>query len=153
LDGDYTVGGGGNLPGGQPIIYHFHGDRTDLPPQTMPDFLQTFLNEFVAAEQANDQPYLIAHLHPEVLKLFGADQCRSMLAAQGTDPSYRIQATAASGPAGWNYAPDGRSIPVSDVYTVNANVTDHNQIAPQVLHFGWVNGQLDWFTACGNPLP
>ena len=153
LDGDYTVGGGGNLPGGQPIIYHFHGDRTDVPPETIPAFLQNFLTQFVAAQRTHDQTFLFPHAHPEVVKLYGASQCQSLIAAQSADPTYQIQVTNASGPAVWNYNPDGRSIPVQDVYTVNANVTAQNQTTARVLHFGWVSGQLYWFTDCGTPLP
>ncbi len=153
LVGDYVVGTAGELPGGQSITYHFVGSRTDAPALPVPSFLERFLAAFVPAQRSNDSTYLVDQLHPAVTDLYGLTQCRASIDAAAPDPSYAITVSKVTGPGSWAYNPDGRSIPVASVYTVTATVTSGGQKASRVLHFGWVDGELRWFTDCGAPLP
>lgn len=150
--GDYTMGAGGELPDNQPITYHLRGDRVGLPPPTLPPFLRTFLDEFMQARRTDDYAYLMARLHPAALGLYGAEQCRALIEQPNADPSYNIAVIGATGPAVWDYNPDERVIPVQNVFTINANVTEENQVLVRALHFGWINSSLYWFTDCGEPL-
>ena len=149
LEGDLTIGADGGLPGGQPIIYHFLGGRSDVPPQVIPAFLGQFLDAFSSAMQTKDQTYLFTHLHPAVIRLYGEEKSRNSIAAQAPDSSYRVHALGASGPAAWDYNPPAGTVAVEDVYTVTAEVTSLGKTAAQLMHFGWVDGELYWFANLG----
>ena len=154
LEGDYTVGVGGALPGGQPIVYHFAGRRTDAPRPALPNGLDAFISAFVDAQRTHDEAFLAAQLHPAVIELYGADQCAGSIAALEPDVGYGILVTAAAGPGVWDYNPDGRLIPVPDVYTLSATISSSFAApANRVIHFGWAAGEFRWFTDCGTPLP
>ncbi|HEX7567877.1 MAG TPA: hypothetical protein VF355_04865 [Anaerolineaceae bacterium] len=60
-----------------------------------------------------------------------------------------IEFISMTGPAAWVYAPPGQAqVPVTDVYTVSAKVTQQGQTATADLHIGQVDDHLVWFTAC-----
>jgi hypothetical protein len=96
-------------------------------------------------------PWLFDHLHPAAIQLYGEEGSWLAIDAQNPDPSYAIEVIYASGPASWIYKPAAGEVTVQDVYTVYADVTGDNQTAPQMLHFGWVDGQLYWFANFGSP--
>ena len=150
LSGNLTVGLGGGLPGGEPIVYLFEGDRIDPPPFTVPPFLQEFMAEWVAAKQSNDVGWLFDHLHPAVIDLYGQERCWLAIDAEDPDPSYAVDIISAIGPAEWIYDPDAGTSTVPDVYTLRAGVTwSDGTPVEQDLHFGWSDGELYWFANLG----
>ena len=46
---------------------------------------------------------------------------------------------------------DGRSIAVSNVYTVNVDRTANGVTNNSVIHLGVDNGVITYFSDCGNP--
>lgn len=152
LVGSYEVGVGGGLPGGVSVTYQFSGARIDPPPQPIPDAIGSFLATYAAAIRAGDADTLVALLHPLVIQRYGADQCRTALAAEAADPTFALEATGVTGPGTWLYTADGASIAVHDVYTIAATVTAIGVVDQRFLHFGWVDGGLRWFADCGTPI-
>lgn len=143
LSGDYTMGAGGELPGGESITYGVEGPKVER--------VEDFVTAFVQARQSKDIDFLMSRLHPEVLELYGEDTCRSDLEGRPDDPNYNIEILSVAEPGPWNWEVDGRSIPISDVYTVQANVNAGGEEARRELHFAIVDGLLYWFTDCGEP--
>lgn len=103
-----------------------------------------FAADLAAALRTGDGDALDARLHPAVVALYGSEACRLAL-ADVVEPDRDLTVTSSTGPADWDWVIDGRSIPVADVVT--ATLADGAQ-----SHFGYVDGELRWFTDCGEPL-
>jgi hypothetical protein len=153
LSGDYSMGVksvGGTLPTGQPIIFSVQGQRigASSPSPTTVAAITTFAKELSQALRVNDKTGLVQNLHPTVFQVYTAAQCQTHFNQRAPDPSYNIQVLGAQGPAIWNYTPEQRAIPVADVYTVDANLTEKGQVTRTAVHFGVVNNRLYWFDRC-----
>jgi hypothetical protein len=129
--GEYTMGAGGGLPGGFPITYYLEGQAVepDAEPTPPPDIeatstpvgegvdFQGFYNVFNRAFEDQDSAVLIDLLHPAVIDLYGVDACQAYL---GTvlETLIEVQVVDVSDFSVWNWAIDGLSTPVDDVYTL-----------------------------------
>jgi hypothetical protein len=164
--GEYTMGAGGGLPGGFPITYYLEGQAVepDAEPTPPPDIeatstpvgegvdFQGFYNVFNRAFEDQDSAVLIDLLHPAVIDLYGVDACQAYL---GTvlETLIEVQVVDVSDFSVWNWAIDGLSTPVDDVYTLDINVIAQGQVTPRESHVGLrEDGTLGWFTDCGEPL-
>ncbi len=153
MSADYTFGEGGGLPQNEPIVFHIDGEIINPPATVQIDpQLAQFLAEFVPAQQRVDTDFLMAHLAPEVIQLYGQEQCLNFLQTNPVGADYNIQVIGVRGPEPWNYNPDGRSIPVLDVWYVNAFVTAQGQTAQRELHFAVTPNLIKYFADCGDIL-
>ena len=119
------------------------------------DDVRAFYELFEEAVQTGDGDDLHARLHPAVFELYGEEQCRAFVDAGFDNPDLGFEAQSV-GPLGpWTWERDGRSVAVADAVAVQlvqrtpANV----EPAPQEAHVALVDGELRWFTDCGEPLP
>ena len=156
LVGLYTLGVDKGLPGGEAISYIVEGTK-DAPleePSAHPDteLVETFTTDLVDAMQSQDVTFLFDRLHPAVLDIYGADACQAYL---GSIAGYsNIGVLQLSGPGDWVFERDGTSTPIQDAYTIEANFTlPEGQVNPAVAHFALMDGEMSWFTDCGDPLP
>lgn len=121
-------------------------------PSAIDPRLQSFADSFVPALRTNDTTFLFQHLHPAVLNLYGAAQCRDYMNKRGVDQTYNIVIMGVQGPAPWDWVASGISTPVQDVYTLDANVTTQGKTDRRPIHLALVSNTFAWFTVCGNPL-
>ncbi len=157
LEGDYTMGANGGLPGGQSIVYSVTGDH--LEPTATPTLdprigeLQEFFNTYNARFQATDVDGLLALLHPAVLDLYGQDACQDYLSSV-IDNTIQIEVLQLQAFEPWTWEIDGHSTLIEDAYSIQAWVTSGGQTIQQSMHLGLVeDGSITWFTDCGEPLP
>lgn len=116
-----------------------------------PEELDTFLAAFVTAFREGDADFLLDRLHPEVIELFGEEQCRRWVETFA-DPTFDIVPSEITGPEGWTWVVDGVSTPIEDAFTVTADFTRQGETAEQVSHFALVGGVQHFFSDCGDPL-
>ncbi|MEW6716094.1 MAG: HEAT repeat domain-containing protein [Chloroflexota bacterium] len=155
MTGFYTMGANGELPTGQPAVYQVTGTRIlEEPVVESPEHaaVRQFISDLVAAHHALNVDFLFGHLHPTVLDLYGAEACRGYL-DQVITPTLAIEVLGITGPESWVFERDGRSIPVEDAFTVDANLSIGDQTNQQDIHFAMADGIMRWFTDCGTPLP
>lgn len=176
LAGVYTLGVNGGLPGGLAISYNVEGTKdapleepeaTEEPdevvveetqpveePETVSamQLVETFSTELVNAMQSHDTTFLFDRLHPAVFDLYGEDACNVYL--EGVAGYSQIVALDVQGPEAWTWEIDGVSIPLEDIYTIDVELTlPEGKELISVLHYALVDGELLWFTDCGEPLP
>ncbi|MGB2965549.1 MAG: C13 family peptidase [Anaerolineales bacterium] len=157
LEGSYTMGVNGGLPGGKPIVYGVSGDRLEPTPTPTSDprigELQDFFNDYNAKFQAADGDGLLALLHPAVLDLYGSDACQVYLSSAVEKPiEIEVLQVLSVGP--WTWEIDGHSTLIEDTYSIQAGVSAGGQTIQQSMHLGLAeDGTITWFTDCGEPLP
>ena len=111
--------------------------------------MQEFLGQLSTALQTNDVMFLFNNLHPANINLYSPSTCQTHLKERSPDPTYNIEFVSMTGPAAWVYAPPGQpQVPVINVYTINANITEQGKTGAAQLHIGQVGDHLYWFTAC-----
>jgi len=157
LEGDYTMGANGGLPGGQSIVYCVTGDHLEPTATPTPDprigELQEFFYVYNARFQAVDVDGLLALLHPAVLDLYGQDACQDYLSSV-IDNTIQIEVLQLQALEPWTWEIDGHSTLIEDAYSIQAGVTAGGQTIQQSMHLGLVeDGSINWFTDCGEPLP
>ena len=158
LHGYYTMGAGGELPHGEPIIFQIDGqwtERDPLPP-VEPGGLETpeaFLAVFGPALAANDQPFLLGRLHPAVFERYGREQCAAYFAQRAPEPDLSITPTGPATLGNWDWVLDGRTTPLTHVLAVPVDFTRGGQTEAVEVHLASLGGRLYWFTDCGEPLP
>jgi hypothetical protein len=167
LDGFYTMGAEGGLPGGESITYQISGSKapeeqaegentqpSGLPPldpgvkEVILDFTTVFNQAFV--DQNPEQLYQL--LHPAVLDIYGEEACQVYLEGIIENPT-SLEFQNALWFGGWTFERDGISKMVEDVYQVGVNFTSGESTAPQELHLAIPgDDSVRWFTDCGEPL-
>jgi hypothetical protein len=157
LEGSYTMGANGGLPGGKPIIYGVNGDRLEPTPTPTPDprigELQEFFNDYNALFQAADANGLLGLLHPAVLDLYGISACQAYLTTAVKKP-IEIEVLQVLSFESWTWEIDGHSILIEDAYSIQVGVSAGGQTIQQSMHLALdENGEITWFTDCGEPLP
>jgi len=158
LEGDYTMGAEGGLPGGAPIVYHVEGARTGpLEEQTSAEngktLVEAFFDRFNANFSAQSSEGLLFLLHPAVIDLYGAEACQAYL-EEVVQNVIQVKVLSSSGPEIWQWEIDERTTPIDNAFTVNANVIVGDATNQRDLHIADdENGLLKWFTDCGDPLP
>jgi hypothetical protein len=113
---------------------------------------QTFLNAFVSALRTNDRSFLFARMHPAVIARYGQAQCEAFT-AQPPDPNSTLRLVRVSAPSSYDYASDGRSTRISDVYTFTVEGTVAGATGTHQYHFALVDGRFRYFVDCGDPVP
>jgi hypothetical protein len=111
---------------------------------------EEFAGALAAAHREGDAAFLLDRLHPEVIALYGRQQCSAFVKTI-RDQTRDYQVTGSSDLEPWPYEPDGRSIIVDDVYSVDVEATVAGETSSEELHFGLVGEELTWFTDCGEP--
>ena len=114
--------------------------------------VQKFLSQLSAAVRKNDVDFRLAHLHPTVIERYGEQQCRDFLA--GTqDTTRRDRVKKVGKPETYEYATDKVSATIPESLPVLTKETNKGKKGDRNIHLARVNGQLTYFTDCGQPLP
>lgn len=156
LEGEYTLGGGGGLPGGSPITYALVGEVIEPEPEATPapgeQDLQTFYAAFNAQFETQNASGLFDLLHPAVIELYGAEACQAYLASVVESPiGVEVTKVIEFGP--WDWEIDGQTNPIDDVYKIGITILTQDGPVDSESHVGLrPDGTLGWFTDCGDPL-
>jgi hypothetical protein len=117
-----------------------------------PEDPAAFLRAFSQALRTGDNEFLFDRLAPAVLARYGADQCRTSLAAAVNSPTLEFALQSASAPATFAWTTDGLTDDLADVLTLQVTQTVGGQSTLREVHFPMVDGQLRWLTDCGDPI-
>ncbi len=143
-----ACGTGGGTPGSPPTT------TTTLAPVAtvaLPDPLDAFFEDFQAAVQTANVAWLLEHLHPAVIDLYGLEQCADDL--RGVIPQVvEILPTAVGEKGPWVMEFDATPVQVPDTYEVAVVFHEGATRREATVHFGDRFGKLHWFTDCGEPL-
>jgi hypothetical protein len=123
-------------------------EPSEEPAETAEEFFELFAQ----AIRTGDEAVLLDRLHPVVLDLYGRRQCRAAAASIPQDPSFEARVRDVTGPEPYEYAPDGESITVKDAFTVALTFSTDEGTSRQDGHLALVEGEMRWFTDCGDPL-
>jgi hypothetical protein len=107
---------------------------------------QAFYDAFAAAMQAGDVDVLVGRLHPTTFDRYDDATCRAYLAAV-IDADFTAAVTGTAPPARWSWTTDGLERDIDDAIAVRVRIAT----GEQETHLAPVDGQLRWFTDCGNP--
>jgi hypothetical protein len=119
---------------------------------TVPETPEEFFALFAEAIRTGDVEFLLDRLHPVVLDLYGRQQCRAAVASLPTDPSFGVRVRSVRGPESYEFAPDGQSVTVDDAFTLTLAFTSTEGTSRQEGHLALIDGEMRWFTDCGDPL-
>lgn len=111
-----------------------------------------FLASFVQALRKGDANFLVDRLDPAVIARYGAEQCRASV-PRLFDSTAALTLRSTAGPAAFQYATDGKSVTVQDVYTLGVDGVVGGQPATREYHVALVDGRFHIFFDCGDPLP
>ena len=113
--------------------------------------VQKFLSQLSAAVRNNDVDFRFAHLHPTVIERYGEQQCRDFLAG-AQDTTRRDRVKKVGKPETYEYATDKASATIPESLPVLTKETNKGKKGDRSIHLARVNGQLTYFTDCGQPL-
>ena len=154
LIAQYTMGDG-RLPGGEDIVFNVSGVRIeDLPLEPALDYSEVVGNFFVDfndAFQNQDVDFLYQNLHPEVINLYGAENCQTYLSSV-IENTLTVNVLEIKGPALWDWERDDLLIPIEEAFTVQVAVSVSDQTQEQDMHVAVFDNDILWFTDCGEPL-
>lgn len=122
---------------------------TPLPPITDAD-IASFLEALQAAVVNADANLLIERLHPAVFDRYGEAACSSYFGS--TPPELELEVLELFEPAPWNWTTDDLTIRIDDALEVEVARIVAGQTFVQRIHLATVDGQLAWFTDCGEPV-
>lgn len=129
---------------------------TTTDPATLVDLasVQEFYDLFELAVQGGDGDVLYDRLHPAVFELYGEQQCRTFIDAGFDNPELEFEAQAVGPLEPWTWERDGRSVEVGDAVAVQLlqRTPAVPDPAPQEAHLALVDGEIRWFTDCGEPI-
>jgi len=159
LNGEYTMGAKGGLPGGNSVTYQVTGTKAsetaEIPASLSPgviDAIGAFVNVFNSAFQDGDSESLYQLLNPAVIDLYGEEACRVYMEEIVQIPT-SIEYLDATKVGAWDWERDGVTIPVEHTYSVFVNFTAQDQTIQQELHLTLPgDDSVRWFTDCGDPL-
>lgn len=155
LEGDYTMGADGGLPGGQPIIYRIEGEGAQGDEAVVEEGLSLakgFFERFNELQAAGNAEGLYALLHPAVIDLYGEEACMGYLTGI-VNPSVVITPVELVDQAAWEWQIDGRTTSIEEAYALQVQVVSDEGEALQQAHLATrPDGSLGWFTDCGDPL-
>jgi hypothetical protein len=123
-------------------------------PTTDPEAaVRAFFNDLVTAVRAGNEESMGPRLNGAVIDRYGAAACEAKLASDVADPTFAVDIIAVHPLAPWDYVMDGRTTPIGQAWTVDANVTTLGATASREIHVAPMDGAVSWFTDCGDPLP
>lgn len=117
-------------------------------PTTEP--IEAFYPDFNAALAEHDVEFLFARLAPPVFDRYGADQCRSYLDSLPPQDT-ELEVIDVAGPAAWDWVSDEVVTTIPDAYTVTLERTVDGQTSQIESHVVQADGEVRWFTDCGDP--
>jgi hypothetical protein len=153
LEGTYTMGAEGGLPGGQPITYQIQGQPEEVASSEndMEDIL-LFFDTFNTFQQSGDSDGMFALLHSEVLARYGDEACQTYLDSV-VNPSVEIEVLDVTNYGPWLWEIDEVSTEIEDTYSVAIKIHSEQGETQQEIHVAFdEDGALGWFTDCGDPL-
>lgn len=113
--------------------------------------VEDFYARLVAAIRTGDGDFLFSRFHPAVLDRYGGDQCRAALAS-AADPEAEIEVLSVGEPERWTWEMDGVSTDIEDAIPVELRLAGRIEAASSEAHVATVDGELRWFTDCGEPV-
>ena len=152
----YTMGADGGLPGGDDIVFSTKGVKlipvgSKSESGTGEETVYEFTDQWVDAIQTGDTSFLLARLHPELLKIYGSDQCEDYF-LRVTDPTLELEVLNVGDLQSWTWERDGRSVYVPSAYEVDVNLSTQTYVTTTVAHYAPnERGLLLWFSDCGDP--
>lgn len=154
LNGIWTLGANGGLPGGSAISYLVIGEPIETEVETSavpnPERVTQFFDSFNAVQSHGDSEAMFGLLHIAVLDLYGVDACRTYLESV-VNPSAEVEVLDVTAFGPWDWVRDEHTIPINDAYTAKVIVHSNQGDAEQVLHIAVrEDGTLGWFTDCGD---
>jgi hypothetical protein len=149
IAGEYTMGAEGGLPGGESITYLVIGEAEGSTSATV--LAAGFFDLYNAAQGAGDSSRMFDMLHPAVLELYGEPACTDYLASI-VNPEVAIEVLSAEEIGEWSWERDGRTLPIPDALSIQANIHNGGDVNQSELHLAMrPDGTLGWFTDCGEP--
>jgi len=121
---------------------------TDLPINRINSFYDMFNSHY----QERQVEGLLGSLHPKVIERYGAEPCRQTL--EGTlQIAPEVEVGPVVGPFVWNWELDGVSDVIGNTYTVDITRSTGEDRVEGTTHLSLLqDGNLAWFTDCGDPL-
>jgi len=110
-----------------------------------------FLAAFVRALRSGNATFLYDRLDPAVIARYGAQACRSAIPGL-FDSTAALTLSSVTGPSTFNYATDGKSVAVPNVYTFTVTGVVFGQPATRQYHLALLDGRFHTFFDCGTPL-
>lgn len=158
LNGEYTMGAKGGLPGGNSVTYQVTGTKAEeaeeitgsLAPGVV-DAIGAFITVFNSAFQDGDSGPLYQLLNPAVIELYGEEACRAYLEGIVEIPT-TLEYLDATKVGVWDWERDGIITPVDFAYAVQVNYTSQDQTLQQEIHLTLPgDDSVRWFADCGDP--
>lgn len=109
-----------------------------------------FYAGFNTAVAASDAAALYELLHPLVSDRYGTDQCRSYL-EEFSDEPFEVEVLGSEPPASWVWVLDGERTAVDPAIEVRLRLSVGEASVEQEAHVAVADGELRWFTDCGDP--
>ncbi len=124
------------------------------PTTTVPagiGLVEPFILAFTEAVRSGDADYLLSRLHPVVEELYGAAACAAYVPGV-IDTDLELVVREVAGPDTWDWTIDGVTTAIPDTYAVEVSRLEGGQTIIQELHVSLFDGEIRWFTDCGEPL-
>lgn len=129
---------------------------TPEPTTDVEALVRAFFVELAAALREGRARDMVDALAPAVFERYGREACEARFENQPAEPSRAFEITAVRPPAPWDWTLDGRTTTIPDAITVEARVTgptpSGDATADAEIHVQLVDGEVRWFTDCGEPL-
>ena len=109
------------------------------------------LAELSRAHASGDSALLYAFLHGEVIERYGASQCQLYLEKVAGSIS-DLEASSTTFPVVFHYSTDDLETALPDAVRLNIHFQVQNQTSEGEMHMVEENGEMRWFTDCGEPL-
>ena len=152
LEGVYSLGADGGLPGGQAITFTVHGAPIQAPPPEIVDETpQAFFDLYSQAMQMGNAGFLLDRLHPVVIDMYGEPACQTRVEGL-LEPTLQAQVNSVEGPMPWLFERDGQVHEIRQTYNVDLTITVGGEPSDRQVHLEQIDGLQTWFTDCGDPL-
>lgn len=109
------------------------------------------LTELSRAHADGDSVLLYARLHGEVIERYGASQCQLYLERVAGSIS-DLEVLSTTFPVVFHYSTDDLETALPDAVSLNIRFQAQNQTTEGEMHTVEENGEMRWFTDCGEPL-
>jgi len=106
-----------------------------------------FLDKLATALREGDTKFLVQRLHPQVIKRYGKDDCRTYVAGL-QDATAAFVVLEVGAPESFDYASAGKTAAVAKTRPVTVLRTRQGTTSPSIVHITQVAGRYRWFAAC-----
>jgi len=147
--GTLVKGVDGGLPTGQPIVYEITASL--IAPEPI-----GFVEDLARAFRESDSQFLLDHLHPEVLDLYGG-ACVEFV-EQLSSPDLTITVHSFVDVLDWELTLDGVDLVIENAVRLDVTRTEDGQADRTEMHIAprpsdGAPTEMTWFADCGDPLP